>query len=242
MGNTKKNGTKRKWPRVLACVVGGLILFGLVAMLTVAALLFGRGPEFPVEPLRSEDYALAGKLTARLLAEIRAGRPEESELVLSPADIGSILRIADNGVSIQALAKGAKTPGGSRTRAHDVRFENGRFEILVPVETGLTWLWGGVIMIDTSARPEKDEDKLLLDLSRVRAGSLPVPRFLVENTRRQSLDGIKERKEYREFDRCVKSIRVDDDCNLRIVYRPAEIDKLLPEETRRLLFLPARKK
>ena len=237
-----KSTKKRKRLRIAVGVAAGVLLLLLGAALIFAANLFGRGPEFPVEPLRTEDYALAGKLTMRLLNEIRTGRPEESELVLSPAEIASLLRIAGNGASIQSMLKGRGNSGANRTRPHDIRFKDGRFEILVPVETGFTWLWGGVIMIDMSVRPEKDDDRLALDISRMRAGSLAVPRFLVEKARRRSLDGIRQRREYREFDRCVKSIRVDDANNLRIVYRPAEIDNLLPEETRRILFLPARKK
>lgn len=241
MEKTEKNAKKRKRLWIVSGVAAGALLLLLGGALLFAAHLFGRGPEFPVEPLRPADYALAGKLTARLLNEIRAGKSGESELALSPAEVASILRIADNGASVQAMLKGGGS-GANKTKPHDVRFENGRFEILVPVQTGLTWLWGGIIMVDLSVRPEKDDDKLSLDISRMRAGSFAVPGFLVEKTRRQSLDGIRDRREYREFDRCVKSVRVDDSGNFRIVYRPAEIDKLLPEETRRMLFLPARKK
>lgn len=232
---------KHRWLWILLWVAGGLFLLALGAALLIASLLFGKGTEFPVEPLRQEDYALAGKLTGKLLNEIRAGKPQEVELVLSPAEVASLLRIADNGATVQTLLKG-ESPGKNRTKPHNIRFENGRFEIVAPVETGLGWLWGGIITVDMSVRPEKTEDGLRLDIFRMRAGALSVPDSIVENMRGKSLDEVKKREEYREFDRCVKSVRVDDGHNLRIVYRPAEIDRLLPAETRRLLFLPPRKK
>ena len=118
--------------------------------------------------------------------------------------------------------------GGGKTKNYDARFENGRFEILSPVRTGLTWLRGGVIMVDMSVRPEKDGDELTLDISRIKAGSIALPGFLVDRMRRQSLEEARNLEEYRLFDRCVKSLRIDEENNLRIVYRPAELLKLMP--------------
>ena len=118
--------------------------------------------------------------------------------------------------------------GGGKTKNYDARFENGRFEILSPVRTGLTWLRGGVIMVDLSVRPEKDGDELTLDISRIKAGSITLPGFLVDRMRRQSLEEARNLEEYRLFDRCVKSLRIDEENNLRIVYRPAELLKLMP--------------
>lgn len=48
--------------------------------------------------------------------------------------------------------------------------------------------------------------------------------------RRQSLEEARNLEEYRLFDRCVKSLRVDEENNLRIVYRPAELLKLMPSK------------
>ena len=38
-------------------------------------------------------------------------------------------------------------------------------------------------MADMSVKPEKDDDKLTLDISRARAGSIPLHGFLVERLR-----------------------------------------------------------
>lgn len=236
----EKKQKKRFWLWLLLGIVGAFFLLTAGTALLIAAMLFGEGEAFPIEPLRPEDYALTGKLTGKLLNELRTGKPQEAELVLTPAEVASLLRIADNGATVQSLLKGGSS-GGTRTKPHSIRFENGRFEVIAPLETGLTWLWGGTIMIDTSVRPEKSEDGLTVDIFRMRAGSVSLPDSITGTLRNQSLDEVKQSKEYREFDRCVKSVRIDEENNLRVVYRPAEIDKLLPEETRRLLFLPPRK-
>ena len=172
--------------------------------------------------LRPEDFKLISKLTARFSNEFLNGKPEESELVLTPGEIASLIRVSDNGALLRMFGGGS---GGGKTKNYDARFENGRFEILSPVRT---WLRGGVIMVDMSVRPEKDGDELTLDISRIKAGSIALPGFLVDRMRRQSLEEARNLEEYRLFDRCVKSLRIDEENNLRIVYRPAELLKLMP--------------
>ena len=232
MKDAKKPKSKRKWLWIVAGISGGLLLLVLIAALAVAALLFGGGREFPVDPLRPEDYALVGKLTGRLLTELRTGKPADSELVLTPKEVESVLRLADNGVSLGAMPKRATPP---KPKWHSFRYENGRFELVAPVETGVDWLWGGIIMVETSVRPEKEDETFTLNVSRFKAGSITLPDFIVKRMRERSLEDFRNRKEYRQFDRCVKSIRIDGEDNLRVVYRPGELVKLLPEESRRIL-------
>ena len=214
---------KRLW--IILLPVLGVFAALFVAAFWIAALLFGGEPQLPVEPLRPEDFKLISKLTARFSNEFLNGKPEESELVLTPGEIASLIRVSDNGALLRMFGGGS---GGGKTKNYDARFENGRFEILSPVRTGLTWLRGGVIMVDMSVRPEKDGDELTLDISRIKAGSITLPGFLVDRMRRQSLEEARNLEEYRLFDRCVKSLRIDEGNNLLIVYRPAELLKLMP--------------
>lgn len=221
---TETDGKRKKRLWIILLPVLGVFAALFVAAFWIAALLFGGEPQLPVEPLRPEDFKLISKLTARFSNEFLNGKPEESELVLTPGEIASLIRVSDNGALLRMFGGGS----GGKTKNYDARFENGRFEILSPVRTGLTWLRGGVIMVDMSVRPEKDGDELTLDISRIKAGSIALPGFLVDRMRRQSLEEARNLEEYRLFDRCVKSLRIDEENNLRIVYRPAELLKLMP--------------
>lgn len=205
---TETDGKRKKRLWIILLPVFGVLAALFVAAFWIAALLFGGEPQLPVEPLRPEDFKLISKLTARFSNEFLNGKPEESELVLSPGEIASLIRVSDNGALLMMFGGGS---GGGKTKNYDARFENGRFEILSPVRTGLTWLRGGVIMVDMSVRPEKDGDELTLDISRIRAGSITLPGFLVDRMRRQSLEEARNLEEYRLFDRCVKSLRVDEE-------------------------------
>lgn len=164
---TETDGKRKKRLWIILLPVFGVLAALFVAAFWIAALLFGGEPQLPVEPLRPEDFKLISKLTARFSNEFLNGKPEESELVLSPGEIASLIRVSDNGALLMMFGGGS---GGGKTKNYDARFENGRFEILSPVRTGLTWLRGGVIMVDMSVRPEKDGDELTLDISRIRAG------------------------------------------------------------------------
>ena len=209
-------------------VTFGVLLVLFAAGFTVAMLLFGNVPQLETDPLQPEDYQLMNKLAGRLAGELLSGdgAPEESELVLSPGEVNSFVRILDNGVDLRNMLTG-KGGGNTRIKNHNIRYENGRFELLVPVKTKLTWLRGGVIMADMSVKPGKDGDNLTLDISRARAGSISLPGFLVDRLRENAVNTGRLDENYRKLDRCIKSVRIDSDHNLHIVYRPRELRKLL---------------
>ena len=143
---TETDGKRKKRLWIILLPVLGVFAALFVAAFWIAALLFGGEPQLPVEPLRPEDFKLISKLTARFSNEFLNGKPEESELVLTPGEIASLIRVSDNGALLRMFGGGS----GGKTKNYDARFENGRFEILSPVRTGLTWLRGGVIMVDMS--------------------------------------------------------------------------------------------
>ena len=126
------------WKILIAAL--GVLLVVLAAGFWFVSLLFGNVPQLEVDPLQPEDYQLMNKLAGRFANELLSGNgaPEESELVLSPGEVNSLIRITDNGVNLRNLFSGK----GEKVlfKNHNARYENGRFEILAPVKTRLTWL------------------------------------------------------------------------------------------------------
>lgn len=224
MAATAKKKKRRLLWKILIPVLA-LLLVVVIAALWFAALLFGGVPQLEVEQLQPEDYLLLNKLAGRFSNELLQGRPNESELILTPGEVNSLIRISDNGIDLRALVSGKR--GKAKTKSHNARYENGRFEILSPVQTKLTWLWGGVIMADMSVRPEKEGDKLTLDISRAKAGSITLPNFIVRRIRENAVEAGRSHKDFRKFNRCVKSIRIDSADNLHIVYYPPELRNVL---------------
>ncbi len=241
MKRAETNNKKRKWPWVLLGVVGGLILLVIITILVISSLLFDKAPEFPVDSLRQEDYTLATKLVGRLIGEIRSGRTAESELVLTPAEVASLVRCFDNGMSLQSMLKGESAPQG-RTKPVSIRFEDGQFDVIAPCNTQIPILGSKTIVLDLSFRVEKDGSELTLEIPRLQAGAFSATSSIREKVRQEAITEFKKQREYREFDAIIKSIRVDENNALRIIYHPAEIDRLLPNDVRKMLFLPARRK
>lgn len=226
MTESAEKKKKKRWWIVLLSVFGVIAVLSL-ALFWIAMLLFGGEPQLPIEPLQAEDFQLIRKLTGLFSDEVLNGQQkEESELLFTPKEVSSLIRLSDNGGLLMTFGSG-KTGNVETTKNYNVRFENGRFEIFAPLRTKLTWLRGGVIMLDMSVRPEKNGDELLLDISQIKAGSIALPGFLVDRIRRHLLEELQKQKEYQKFGRCVKRIRIDSENNLQIVYSPKELQKLI---------------
>ena len=75
---TETDGKRKKRLWIILLPVLGVFAALFVAAFWIAALLFGGEPQLPVEPLRSEDFKLISKLTARFSNEFLNGKPEES--------------------------------------------------------------------------------------------------------------------------------------------------------------------
>ena len=104
---TETDGKRKKRLWIILLPVLGVFAALFVAAFWIAALLFGGEPQLPVGPLRPEDFKLISKLTARFSNEFLNGKPEESELVLTPGEIASLIRVSDNGALLRMFGGGS---------------------------------------------------------------------------------------------------------------------------------------
>ncbi|MDR0931979.1 MAG: hypothetical protein LBM70_03040 [Victivallales bacterium] len=217
----KKPGFTRK---LLLVSAGILLLLSLIAF-GVAALLFGKASQFQVEPLNAADSLLITKLMSRFANELQQNKASQSELIFNPKEVNSLIRIANNGVDPSKLFFGRIAR--IKTQPHRIRYENGKFEIIAPVQTKLTWLWGGVIMVEMSVHPRKVGDDLSAGITRVKWGAIKSPDFMLSKINDKAVARLRAHKDFSKFNRCVKSIQIDSDENLHIVYDPPEIRNTL---------------
>ena len=216
----KKKSVKRKagigWKGWLLIAFAALI--GL--LLILAALIFSPMRDIPPTPPAVEDAALQSRLLARISGEVIKGKPKESELILTPADVASLIRLSDNGF---VLTSGFTASTALPPRYYEVKFANRRFDFVVPVDTGWRILFGGVIRLSMEVEIEKEGDEIDFNFSKFRAGRIPLPTWLVRDIALKELGKHRQDRNFLRFNRPVKSLFCDDDGNLHIVYRPGEL-------------------
>jgi len=205
------------------CLPWFLVLFFLLFLLVLllVAAVFGRNEKPVKESAKVEDLGIQMRVSQRVVKEILSGKPAESTIRLNPAEMAALLRGADttSAVVLTSIGKQNALP----ERKYLVKFANGKFDILYPLETKYKWLLGGVIWADLSFEPAKDGDTFHLKVYRFKLGYVPIPVKLVE----RSIDELIKRKQseadYQRFNRYVKTMKIDDDTNFVVTYRPAEV-------------------
>jgi len=193
----------------------------LLLILLLVAAVFGRNEKPVAESAKIEDMSVQMRISQRIIKEILAGKPAESTIRLNPAEMAALLRGADttSAIVLTSIGKQNILP----ERKYLVKFANGKFDILYPLETKYKWLLGGVIWADLSFEPVKDGDSFRLKVYRFKLGYVPLPVKLVE----RSIDELIKRKQseadYQRFNRYVKTMKIDDDTNFVVTYRPTEV-------------------
>ncbi len=221
---------KRSLPSLLLRVTLAGVIVLLLLVTTLTALVFSSPMELPPLLLTGRDIDLQQELTRRLFSELsRSVPPEESELTLTPAEVDSLMRIAD------ALFPLTGRSDVLPPRYYRVKLEDGRFHATAPLRTGWSWLWGGELALHFEVIPEKDGDLLDADVRRFNAGKVPLPSSIAARAFRDAAAEFREREEYPLFNTIVKNFYIDDNGNFRLTYRPRELKKLLREHPNPLL-------
>lgn len=214
---------KRSWLKIviLLCLLFAVLIFSGAAGLAAAA--FSPKKHIPLEPLKNEDLILQQKLVKRLSREVLRRRPKkESTLVLKTTELRSLLRLIDFGL---AAAKIAGKYDGMELRYFEPEFSANRIRAIYPLDTGHTWLFGGVLRWQLSVTPDFSDKRVNLDIHDCRLGVIPLPKTMVEEFLLKILDRLYRSKDYEQFCSMVRKIYMKTDGSLVVIYRPA---KLLP--------------
>lgn len=193
-----------------------------IAVLTVAALVlcFSSLRSLPLSPLNDRHYLLIGRISNQLSREVLRRNPRaEATLRLSVDEVNALLEFARH----TAYAAGGDVPP---PESFVIGYRSdGAFTFTVPVKTAPRWCFGGMFYLSGRFHFEKQDDKLCVDVPELRFGraDLPVPgggAYLSADTVKEALPP--------EFDAAVKALYPERDGTLVIVYRPREMQCLLP--------------
>ena len=218
-GKGARGAKKSSRARRLAFRWGAPVLFLIGLLLFLTFLLFSGGVREPVDPAGLEDLALFQKLSVRLVQEAMQGKPEESELVLSPEDLLRLRRCADSGILPIRLAYPALRVADG-VRNYDWKAHDGVLELALPVDTSWPILFGGVLTVRAEVVPYKDGEDFSIETRKARVGAFPIPATWVNLAADKAIAKQRSRRSFRKFMEAVRSIRFDEAGNLRIIYAP----------------------
>lgn len=204
------------WKGKLLIVVSAVIAL----LLILAGLIFSPLGDIPSSTLTPADAVLQSRLFTRISQEVIKGKPRESELVLSPADIDSLVRLSDNGFALNNwFSSGNSLP----PRYYQLKLVNSNFDFTVPVNTNWRILFGGVIRLIIAVEIDKEADDIDISFSKFKIGHIPLPLWLARRIALKQLEKNRHHPNFIAFNRVVKSLFCDEQGNLHIVYRPLEL-------------------
>lgn len=216
----------KRWMKWTGGVLAVLIIGFLAMTLVLLALLFSPAPKpRPLVP-GPEDFAVQNRIIGRVIREVaQKNPPAESTVVLSPAEFASLLRVADGSFAVgQAISGKQKT---LPPRYYAPKLIGRQIDLVVPVDTGSGWLFGGWVIAELSVAVEKDEDELDVKILSCRVGKYRLSPEFASEVADNVIEQLRQDPNYQLFDRVVKSVKINDDGNLVITYRPKEALKVL---------------
>ncbi|MGE4564497.1 MAG: hypothetical protein AB7F32_06485 [Victivallaceae bacterium] len=198
----------------------------LILILIPLSMLFSRRPNYPVPPLEPADWSFQTKLLLREMPRIMKSKPgETATMTLSPEEVNSVLRFAANRGNLAGLFNPGAKPGGALDGSlQKMRYADGEFEIFYAYDTGYPILFGGHIILMVNGKAEvKPGGEVILQPSRVKVGAFPVDNETAVKYARDGLRKAEKSSGWEDFKSIVESMRIDDQGNLVIVYRPHEL-------------------
>ncbi len=201
---------------------GSIFLILVLTAWIVAANLFTKESNFPIEPLRANDAQL---LTRELQYIMTTSRPDElRRLELSTEDIASLVRVSDNGGDLAATfgLDGAAKMWKNGRKAAQVSFEKGTLRIIAIIDTEKSWLFGGKIKCTVYFRPEMHDGEIELVPTYCKAGNYEVAPERIRPRLQEEMKKFRQTPEYAQFRASVQEIFVENDL-LVVMYRPAAV-------------------
>ena len=216
---------KHKLLKILLCLtVFVTVLFAGTVYFTASAV-FSPPRQLPSPQLKMEDLKLQQKLIQRLTKEIFRRRPRPTgKLTFKPEELQSLFRLIDFGLT---MAKMAGKYDGMDLRYLEPEFSKEHIKMVYPLDTGCSWLFGGVLHLSFTGTPAFAEQQITVSLKGSRIGKLPLPEKFAKIILQNLLTEFYESKSFKTFCSLIKEIKMNTDGTLVVVYYPAKLAPVL---------------
>ena len=214
----------RRYKTVL--LVSLLVFVILSGTLTVfASMIFSERKQIPVRQLTPAEFRLQQKIMLKLAREVFNKRPRLiSQIVFKSNEMESLFNLADFSLTTAKLAGKYR---GINLRDLEPVFGNGKISLVYPIDTGKTWLFGGVIRLKITGTPVFADSKLQFKLKECRIGSVLLPQKKVQQILDELLFKVQKSKDFIRFSDVVKEIKANPDGSWAVTYYPVKLSMCL---------------
>ena len=216
---------KHRLLKILLCLIILLVFLFAGTTCFVTAAIFSHPKQLPPPQLKMQDIKLQQKIIQRLARDVFRSRPRPTgKLTLKPEELQSLFRLIDFGLS---MAKMAGRYDGVDVRSLEPEFSNGYIKMVYPLDTGYSWLFGGVLRFSFTGTPSFAGQEITVSLKDSKIGRLPLPGKFAKMVLKNLLTEFYESKGYETFCSLIKEIKMNPDGTLVIVYYPAKLAPVL---------------
>ena len=222
---TQQVPKKHRLLKILLCLIILLVFLFAGTTCFVTAAIFSHPKQLPPPQLKMQDIKLQQKIIQRIAKDVFRSRPRPTgKLTLKPEELQSLFRLIDFGLS---MAKMTGKYDGMDVRYLEPEFTKGHVRMVYPLDTGNTWLFGGVLRFSFTGTPSFAGQEITVSLKDSKIGRLPLPGKFAKMVLKNLLTEFYESKGYETFCSLIKEIKMNPDGTLVIVYYPAKLAPVL---------------
>ena len=222
---TQQVPKKHRLLKILLCLIILLVFLFAGTTCFVAAAIFSHPKQLPPPQLKMQDIKLQQKIIQRLARDVFRSRPRPTgKLTLKPEELQSLFRLIDFGLT---MAKMTGKYDGMDVRSLEPEFSNGYIKMVYPLDTGYSWLFGGVLRFSFTGTPSFAGQEITVSLKDSKIGRLPLPGKFAKMVLKNLLTEFYESKGYETFRSLIKEIKMNTDGTLVIIYYPAKLAPVL---------------
>lgn len=222
---TQQVPKKHKKLKIFLCLSVLIVILFAGTVYFTAAAVFSHPKQLPPAQLKMQDIKLQQNIIQRIAKDVFRSRPRPTgKLTLKPEELQSLFRLLDFGLS---MAKMAGRYDGMDVRSLEPEFSNGYIKMVYPLDTGYSWLFGGVLRLGLTGIPSFAGKEITITLKDSKIGRLPLPGKFAKMILQNLLTEFYGSKGYEMLRSLIKEIKMNTDGTLVIVYYPAKLAPVL---------------
>lgn len=220
----EENGIQELSPRKSSMKKRILLWGGVVFLLIfsfcvfLVCMLFTSPYAGPYQEPDSADFNRQFSIAGKLFRQVRKSPDRLCSMKLKTDEVNSAIRCA-----VFCHEKFGDKKGKISPRDLRLKYGNGLFYGVIPLDTGLRFLNGGVLEIYFAAKVSKVPGKITVNIREIKAGKFKLSAAKVNEKVENYLAGNNAKQQLSQLDDIIEEITPLDDGRLKISYYPQKL-------------------